>query len=115
MYYEKSGGFGARVNPDMDRIGLVKDVFPGMDTWEQMVMRSGITLEIWTQTNPTEDAIDLFLRVVLLDIPTAHSYAHWEVHGAGTNPKNWYYGVSMQYRGIYDCGGTTHVQRPSRM
>jgi len=101
-------------SPQCVYVGLVREVFPKLRHWHQLVAMATSVMEIWAGSNMTENAIDLYHRMVYLGVESRNVWAHYIVQGAGNDPVNWYYGQNMKpgpNHGRYIAEGTTLVIR----
>ena len=78
--------------PEMVYMGPAKQVMPGIRSWEMVVVRTGIVLEIWAGANHYHGAIDVYHRIVLRNVRTPNRLWHNIVHGCGTEPASQHIG-----------------------
>ncbi len=72
--------------PPIEWIGTVEGIWgKGMTSLEQLVMRSGVCIEIWCGKNPYE-AIDMYHGMIVRDVMTPNTFAHYHLTGEGTEP-----------------------------
>ena len=113
MWYDREGVFALSMPaPQMYYMGLVKQYFPGMVTWENMLARAGACVEVWAGSNHNEQGIDVYHRVVLRNTPTPNKFFRYIVYGVGTDSKNWWYGTNFRGVGYYDTGGQALIRHP---
>jgi len=111
MWYDQGGVFALTMPaPPMYYMGLVKQYFQGMVTWENMLQRAGACIEIWAGSNHAQQGIDVYHRIVLRDNPTPNIYFRFIVVGVGTDPKNWWYGSDFRGVSYCDTGGQVLIR-----
>jgi len=74
---------------EMIYMGQAYQVLPGISTWQTVVMRTGIVLEVWAGSNRYWEAIDVYHRMVMLNVRTPNRFWHNIVFGCGTDPVQW--------------------------
>ena len=84
-------------------IGLVREIWPLLKTPVDLVNTVYCCLECWAGSRMSENAIDLYHRMLYKGIRPIERYAHYVVYDVGTDPTQWFYGRRMEGRGAYDC------------
>ena len=100
--------------PPMVKLGLTRDLWPGMTAWQGIVSVAGAVLEVWAGTNEWYEGIDVYHRFVMRDIVSPNIFSHYVVLGSGTEPVHWYYGTQVYCLGQLSLDGVTLV-RGARM
>lgn len=90
VYWDRRGVLAMTMPlPPMVYMGKAKQVMPGISSWEMVVVRTGIVLEIWAGANHHHNAIDVYHRIVLRNVRTPNRFWHNIVFGNGTEPVYW--------------------------
>ena len=87
---------------NMEYRGLVEDVFPGMQSVEQLISRFRIAIEIWAGSNPDGQSVDMYHRTIVAGAVVSQRWARWLLMGIGNEPSHWIYARRCEFAGVYD-------------
>ena len=111
VWYNESGIMAMVLPaPHMVYVGVTKEVFPGMPSIMALIGYAGSALEVWAGTNVAYNGIDVYHRFLVRDIESPNVFSHLVVLGAGTEPKDWFFGKETYCRGQYVTDGVTLIQ-----
>jgi hypothetical protein len=88
--------------PDMQYRGLVDEVFPGLQSVDQLLHRFRVAIEIWAGTNPDRPCVDMYHRTIVAGSAIMPRWARWRLTDIGTEPTNWIWARRGEFAGVYD-------------
>ncbi len=97
---------------DMQNMGLVEQVFPAIQTVQQLITVFRVGIEVWAGTSEMYGGgVDLYHRVLVAGAAIFPRWAHWRLTDCGTEPVNWMYARHCQFVGTYDLTTRVGTQR----
>jgi hypothetical protein len=87
---------------DMQYRGLVEQVFPGLQSVDQLVRRFRVAIEIWAGKNPYRPCVDMYHRTIVAGSAIMPRWARWRLTDIGTEPTHWLWARRAEFAGVYD-------------
>ncbi len=87
---------------NMQYCGLVDQVFPKVQTVEQLIALFRMGIEVWAGTNIESACVDMYHRTVIAGAAIYPRWAHRRLTDFGTDPANWIWARHCKFVGIYD-------------
>ena len=111
VWYSVSGALAITL-PCVDLIycGLVDQVFPGINTLEQLITHFRVGIEVWAGTSSDGVAVDMYHRTLVAGAALPLRWAQWRLTDIGADPVNWIYARHCQFVGSYSM--MTQVANP---
>ena len=102
VWYNFQGFLGIALPVDnMEYRGLVEDVFPGMQSVQELLYRFRIAIEVWAGANPDGQSLDMYHRTLVAGAAIFQRWARWWLPGI-SEPSQWIYARRCEFAGVYD-------------